>query len=511
MSTKADMVNVLECKNLWKSFPGVTALKGVDFEVAAGELLGVVGENGAGKSTLMKILVGMETPEQGSLVFQGRTIAPGNPRHAAELGIGMVFQEGSLLPNLSVVDNLFLSHEDQFSRFGMVSGARKLRQAESVLKVFDLDVDPRDLIGELSSGSRQMVEIARLLWLSELYGVENPVLILDEPTTVLQDSEVKQLFSVLRRTRDRASVVFISHRLEEIVELSDRTIVLRDGERAGTLSREEATAERIEPLMVGHTVTGGERFQESMRAEPAEETALEVKGLWKKGLFEPVNFTARHGEILSLVGLLGSGKEAICQCLAGIQRADGGSIRVFGKDRDIYSPDQALRAGIGYIPIDRRAEGLATNMTVMENINLIALSELVRGGLLSPALQEQHASEWVREAGVRTPSIRTPCTNLSGGNQQKVVLAKWLSTDVRILILDHPTRGIDVNAKREIYARMRKLAASGMTLLLMSDTLDEDIGMSHRMLILREGQLKSTMDNLPGRKPEPIEIIKQIV
>lgn len=505
------MKNVLECEYLWKSYPGVTALKGVDFEVAPGEILGVVGENGAGKSTLMKILVGIETPEKGNIVFQGQRVAPENPRHAAEIGLGMVFQEGSLLPNLTVTDNLFLSHEDQFSRFGFVSRSQKAKAAESVLQVFDLPVDPRDSVGDLAPGSRQMAEIARLLWLSELYGIENPILILDEPTTVLQDSEVKQLFSVLRKTRDRASVVFISHRLEEIVELSDRVIVLKDGERAGTLMRAEATADRIEPLMVGHEVAGGERFQESLREEPAEELVLEVSGLQKAGAFEPIDFSLRRGEILSLVGLLGSGKEAICQCIAGIQKPDAGTVLVKGKMRGINSPDQALEAGIGYIPIDRRAEGLATNMTVMENINLIALNELVRGGLLSPKLQEAHAEEWVEEAGVRAPSIRTPCTNLSGGNQQKVVLAKWLSTHVRILILDHPTRGIDVNAKREIYARMRKLAASGMSLLLMSDTIEEDIGMSHRMMILREGHLKNIMDNSPGSKPEPIEIIRQIV
>ncbi len=502
---------ILLLKGIKKSFPGVSALKGVDITVNRNEILGLVGENGAGKSTLMKILIGLQEPDSGEIWLRGEPARLAGPSDAIRKGIGMVFQEGCMIPNLSVMDNLFLGNEKTFMRAGFIS-TRKMNEAARVqLGHVGLgSLDPRRITGGLSAAEKQMIEIARLLWLSEFHGVENPVLILDEPTTVLQENEVKILFGILGELKKRATIIFISHRLEEVVMLSDRVVVLKDGDFMAEMPRGVACVHEIEKLMVGHELAE-EHYRESMQTEAGNEVVLNVEGLGIPGRFEDFSLKLRRGEIVSLVGLLGSGKEEACGCLGGSLRPEAGKIEVLGTPAAFSSPRDAIRAGIGCVPIDRRNDGLATNLDVMDNINLLVLGKMRKGLLLSPRIEKENARRWVRECMIKTPSLTTACGTLSGGNQQKVVIAKWLAAEAGILILDHPTRGIDVGAKDEIYRRIRDLAAAGMSILVMCDTLEEDIGLCNRMIVMKDGRITREVPCAKGRKPAAVEIIDYIV
>jgi ribose transport system ATP-binding protein len=514
---------VLQLRNIQKRFPGVVALKGIDLDVRPHEILGLVGENGAGKSTLMKILVGLQRPDPGgTMLLHGRPLELDGPEASIRNGIGMVFQEGCMIPNLSVLDNLFLCHEEPFRIAGFLSKRRMTEKARTVLGTVGLaGLDPRKQMGELSAAQKQMVEVARLLWLSEHYGVENPILILDEPTTVLQEAEVEILFSLLNELKKRASIIFISHRLEEVVQHSDRVYVLKDGEHVGTLERDAsasaparrapvAEVPKVVRLMVGHELSA-EHYKESLQSEPSQAVALTVRGLRREGAFRDFSLELRAGEIVGLVGLLGSGKEALCRCLMGAERPDGGTIELAGKRVRFRSPKDAIKVGIGCVPIDRRSDGLATSLDVAENVNLLVLRRLLTGPFLDPRREKENAERWIRECLIKTPSLRTQCANLSGGNQQKVVIAKWLAAEVKVLILDHPTRGIDVGAKDEIYARIRALAAAGMSLLVMCDTLEEDIGLSNRLIVMKDGAVVRELPCAARHKPSPVDVVSYVV
>lgn len=501
---------VIELIDVYKSFPGVQALKNINLTIAPKEILGLVGENGAGKSTLMKILIGLYQIDQGEMRLRGAPVRLADPRMAVRMGVGMVFQEGCLLPNLTITENLFLRHENVFTRYGLLS-ARKMRaEAEKQLARVELHLKPDLYVRDIPAAARQMVEMARLFWLSELYGVDNPVLILDEPTTVLLADEIKRLFRLLKQIKQEATVIFISHRLEEVLELSDRVVVLKDGQKMAELKGNEATVRQVEQLMVGHELAA-EHYKESEQKEPAAEMVIQVEALEKKGKFQPISFAVQQGEILSLVGVLGSGKEEVCRCLAGTMPADSGRILVQGQAVTIHSPNDAINASIGYIPIDRRDEGLALQMDVMSNITLVMLQEVIHHGLIHPQEERAKASYWVEQLRIKAPSLKTPCVNLSGGNQQKIVMAKWLAARVKVLILDHPTRGIDVGAKQELYRWIRLLAVEGLAIILMSDTLEEDIGLCHRMLIMKDGQLMAEIACPAKQKPTPVEIIGYMV
>jgi len=501
---------ILALRGITRTFPGVVALDRVEFAIHRNEVVGLVGENGAGKSVLMKIMIGLMQPDEGTILLEGKPITLRDPSDAIRNGIGMVFQEGSLVPNLSVTENLFLCHENGFIRLGFF-GLRSMREAaRALLAELDLHIDVNQPVAEISPSARQMVEIARLLWLSRLYGRDNPVLILDEPTTVLADKERETLFRILRELKKRASVVFISHRIQEVVENSDRICVLKDGKNVTEMGASDARIVRIEQLMVGHSFAA-DRFHEDQQEVRGGREILRVDTLSRAGMFEPISFTVGEGEIVSLIGLVGSGKEEVCRCIAGLEKADTGSISLGGRKLPMGSPDAAVRAGIGHIPIDRRSEGLALMMSVAENVNLLVLDRLKRAGLLSPGQERKNAQHWVLECQIKTPSISTMCANLSGGNQQKTVISKWLSSQVRLLILDHPTRGIDVGAKDEIYKLLRRLATQGIGMIIMCDTLEEDIGLSDRMLVMKDGRLVKEVDSSPRKKPSPQSIISLIV
>jgi len=501
---------VLSLRGIRREYPGVVALDRVDMDVFANEIVGLVGENGAGKSTLMKLMVGLVQPGAGTITLRGQPAVLTDPSVAIEHGIGMVFQDGCLIPNLSILENLFLCHELPFRRRGFLSKRAMREAARGVLAQVKLNVDLDLRIEEASPAVRQMVEIARLLWLSTLYGKQNPILILDEPTTVLNDEERDTLFSILQDLKAQASVILISHRLQEIVENSDRVVVLKDGNNVAELTAAEAQPARIEELMVGHTFSA-DRYREDEQVPPAAEVLLEVAGLGKKKAFEPMSFTVRRGEIVSLVGLVGSGKEELARCLTGLERADTGSVRLEGTPIPNGSPRDAVRLGIGHVPIDRRNDGLALGMSVAENINVLVLDRLRKAGLIAPRLEAQNAARWIETCRVKTPAGKSMCGTLSGGNQQKVVIAKWLSAEVKLLVLDHPTRGVDVGAKDEIYRIIRALARDGVGMLVMCDTLEEDIGLGHRMLIMKDGRYLGEVACAPNAKPSPREIIQRIV
>jgi ribose transport system ATP-binding protein len=505
-----DKKAVVELKQIRKSFPGVKALKGFDFKIYEQEILGLVGENGAGKTTLMKILNGIYLPDEGEFILRGEKVVLKDPLEAIKQGIGMVFQEGCTLPNLTVAENIFLCHEDVFSKNGFMKLGKMNKTAEEVIREVGLEIDASTLCGRLTPAQRQMVEIARLLWLSRLYGKENPILILDEPTTVLLEKEVETLFLILKKLKKQATIVLISHRLEEIVENSDRIVVLKDGDYVTDMTKEEAEIEKIEQLMVGRELSE-EHYRESEQRNPEEVVSLEVRNLALKNYFEPISFKVNRGEIVSLVGLIGSGKEELCQCIAGIKKADHGEISIDGKLVRINTPNDSIRHKIGYIPIDRRKEGLAIDMDIAENINMLVFDRLKTGGLLDSKKELANAKKWSEETSVITPSLHAKCGNLSGGNQQKVVISKWLAADSKILILDHPTRGIDVGVKDEIYHRIRTLANEGKSLLIMCDVLEEDIGLSNRMLIMKDGKMENEVKCPADSKPAPIDIIASIV
>jgi ribose transport system ATP-binding protein len=501
---------VLELSQITKEFPGVLALDRVDLTIRRNELVGLVGENGAGKSVLMKIMIGLIQPDGGTIKLYGEPITPKNPSDAIRNGIGMVFQEGSLVPNLSVAENLFLCHEGGFRKAGILSRRPMRAAARELLAQIKLHIDVDQPVSEIGPAERQMVEIARLLWLSQLYGQQNPVLILDEPTTVLADAERQTLFSILQELKGRASLVFISHRIQEVLENCDRIVVLKDGKNVTEMAASESRLRKIEQLMVGHSFST-DRFHQDGEWRQAEKEILRVENLSKAGFFEPLNFTVGEGEIVTLIGLVGSGKEAVCRCIAGLEKADTGSVFLEGRKLPSGSPSGAVRAGVGHIPIDRRSEGLALMMSVAENVNLLALDRLKTAGLLSPVREKNNAQHWVSECQVKTPSLNTLCANLSGGNQQKTVISKWLSSQVRLLILDHPTRGVDVGAKDELYKLIRKLAREGIGMIVMCDTLEEDIGLANRMLVMKDGRLVKEIASSPEYKPTPQDIIGLIV
>jgi ribose transport system ATP-binding protein len=504
------MEAVLELSQITKEFPGVVALDRVDLTIRPNELVGLVGENGAGKSVLMKIMIGLIQPDAGTIKLHGRPITLKNPSDAIRNGIGMVFQEGSLVPNLSVRENLFLCHEASFRRAGILPLRPMRTAARELLAQMKLHIDVDLPVAEISAAERQMVEIARLLWLSKLYGQENPVLILDEPTTVLADSERETLFQILHELKDRASIVFISHRVQEVLENCDRIVILKDGKNVTEMAAAESRLRKIEQLMVGHSFSV-DRFHQDAEWRQAEKEILRVENLSKAGFFQPLDFAVREGEIVSLIGLVGSGKEAVIRCIAGLDKPDTGGVFLDGRKLPGGSPGAAVKAGIGHIPIDRRSEGLALMMSVAENVNLLVLNRLKTAGFLSPARERKNAQHWIAECQIKTPSIGTLCANLSGGNQQKTVISKWLSSRVRLLILDHPTRGVDVGAKDEIYKLIRRLAREGIGMLITCDTLEEDIGLANRLLVMKDGRLVKEIASSPEQKPSPQDIIGLIV
>jgi rhamnose transport system ATP-binding protein len=475
-----DPAPIIALRDIGKSFPGVQALKRVQFDVRPGEVHALLGENGAGKSTLIKIMSGVHQPDAGIVQVDGAEVRFDSPFAAQRAGIATIYQELLLFPELSVAENIFMGHAPR-TTWGAIDWAAMRRDATALLGSLDIrDLDPGRIVGTLSIGNRQRVEIAKAL------SQNARVLIMDEPTAALGEHDVVRLFEIVRLLRKRGvGIVYISHRLEEIFLLADRVTVLRDGEYVGTLPVAETDRDMLIQMMVGR------RIEQLFPKLPAKigAPALELRALACAPLVKPTSLTVRAGEIVGLAGLVGSGRSELAQTIFAVTPADAGEILVDGRRVAVRSPGDAKRAGISYVPEDRGSQGLVRPMSIEHNLTLTALRAVSHGSFLDRRAERRLASDSVRRFGIRASGIGQLVNQLSGGNQQKVVLAKWLATAPRVLILDEPTRGIDVGAKAEIHRLMSELAGQGLAILMISSELPEILGMSDRILVLREGRV----------------------
>ena len=470
---------LLEVRSVSRRFPGVLALENVSLTLARGEVLAVVGENGAGKSTLMKILAGVQRPDAGEILLEGKSVEINSVRDAQRLGIALIHQELNLADNLTVAANIFLGREP---RTGWFFRRSEMEAASAgLLQQIGLDVSPRALVSTLSIGRQQMVEIAKAL------SARARVLIMDEPTSSLSQHEADALFRAINELRARGvSIIYISHRLGEVKELADRVVVLRDGKNAGELERSQIEHDAMVRLMVGRNFNELYRRVSRSTGRPM----LEARGL--RTALHPdhtLNFAVHAGEIVGVAGLVGAGRTELLNVLFGIERARGGEILVDGIAQIIHDPLDAIQCGMALVPEDRKQQGVILEMTVRDNLSLASLRRDACVGFLNRARERSIAAEMVKKLNVRTPGPRQPVQYLSGGNQQKVVLGKWLALRPRVLLLDEPTRGVDVGAKQEIYKLMEQLAAEGVAILFVSSEMEEILRMSDRTLVMHQGRL----------------------
>jgi ribose transport system ATP-binding protein len=468
---------VLEARGVVKRFPGVLALGGVDLALARGEVLALIGENGAGKSTLMQVLAGIQQPDAGELLLDGRAVVIRSPRAAADLGIALIHQELNVCDNLSAGANVFLGREPR--RMGFVDGATLRARAAELLGTIGAGFGPDAPLTELSVGQQQLVEIAKAL------SIDARVLIMDEPTSSLSAQETSELFRVVRELRARGvGVIYISHRLGEVTALADRALVLRDGRNAGELARAELSHDAMVRLMVGRAVTVAHRVTARVDGAPL----LEVRGL--RTASHPahaIDLTVRPGERVGIAGLVGAGRTELLRALFGIDAPLAGEVRVAGVPVT-GGPPGALAAGLGLVPEDRKRHGLFLDWPVAENLSIASLDKHARAGFVARAAERRATDEGTRRLGVKTAEGRAVGL-LSGGNQQKVVLGRWLARDPRVLLLDEPTRGVDVGARQELYRLLEELAESGVALLFASSEMEEVLALADRVLVMHEGRL----------------------
>jgi len=476
----ADQTYRLVLKNITKSFPGVLAVQDVTLSAYPGEILALAGENGAGKSTLMNILSGAFTADTGMILLDGQEVKIPSPRRAQELGIAMIHQELALIPQMTVAQNIFLGREPLFAAGTLVNTKMMQAEAQSVLNQLGLDFSVTALISDLSIAQRQMVEIAKSI------SIKSRVIILDEPTSALSERESAKLFDLMRSLREQGvTLIYISHRMEEIFNLSDRVAVMRDGQLVGVAATKELNVNSVVQMMVGRELKEFFPKAETQRGE----VALEVHNLRSGSHLKDATFTLYKGEIVGLAGLVGSGRTEIARVLFGADPNEGGEIRVAGKSVKIHSPQEAIRLGIGLVTEDRKAQGLFLGQSVRSNASVSLFERLSRFGFLLYEKIDQWVRGAIQQLNIRVANLEQRVGNLSGGNQQKVVIARWLAVNPQILILDEPTRGIDVSSKAEIHNLMGELAAKGMAILMISSELPEILGVSDRILVMREGRL----------------------
>ncbi|WP_041081547.1 sugar ABC transporter ATP-binding protein [Thermotoga profunda] len=487
-------MELLTAKAITKRFPGVLALDAVDFEVHRGEILSLIGENGAGKSTLIKVLSGVYRKDAGEISLNGEKIEFHHPSDAFKNGISVIHQELNVCDNLTVAENLFLGYEitkgKRYNLTSIVDDSSMEHKAQELLEIIGARFSPQTLVRNLSTAQRQMVEICKALTRSPR------IIFMDEPTSSLAVGEVKKLFEIIRMLKDKQiSVVFVSHKIDEVMEISDRIIVMRDGKRVGTLQNNEFNADSIIRLMVGRDI----EYFPHVETKP-QDVLLEVKNLTWENKVKNVSFTLRRGEVLGFAGLIGAGRTETMHLLFGINKKEAGEIYINGKKAEINSPHEAIKHGIGLIPEDRKLQGLILRMTVKDNICLPILKKISKIQFILDDKTEVDISEsFVKRLSVKTPSIHQVVENLSGGNQQKVVLSKWLATNSEIIIFDEPTRGIDVGTKAEIHRMIRELAVKGKGVIMISSELPEILNLSDRIVVMWEGQITAVLDNREKR------------
>ncbi len=475
---------LLKLKGISKSFPGVRALSNVHLEIRRGEVHALLGENGAGKSTLMKILAGAYNRDDGQIYWDGQLTEIPNPKAAQDLGIAIIYQEFNLVPQLSIAENVWIGRE-RFSHkaLRLIDWPATYEQTQKLLDELDLDLDPKRPVSGLGVAMQQMVEIAKALSLNAR------LLIMDEPTSALADHEIEQLFAIIRKLKARGvSVIFISHHLEEVFRICDRGTVLRDGEFIKTVDLANSNREELIQLMVGRSLE--QQFPKVLPNRGQE--ALRVENLSWQNILHDISFSAYTGEILGFAGLIGAGRTELMKAIFGDYQPDYGKIFIFGRETKIGSPEAAIKEGIGLLPEDRKQEGLVLLLSVLENISMASLGRVKgRGGLLNLKTEKVEVGDYIDRLRINTPGIYQQVQYLSGGNQQKVVLAKWLASHSRILIFDEPTRGIDVGAKIEVYTLMNSLVQNGVAVIMVSSEMPEVLGMSDRILVMHEGRLSA--------------------
>lgn len=473
---------ILSMRNITKTFPGVKALDKVNLNVRAGTVHALMGENGAGKSTLMKILDGLIQPDEGEVWIDGKRAEALTPKKAASLGVAMIHQELSSAPNLTLAENIFLGREPM--RGCAIDHKAMLRDAETYMKRMKIKYPSTTKAGEVSVSIMQLVEICKAI------SCNAKIIVMDEPTSAITDAEVDTLFECIEELkREGVAVIYITHKLDELFRIADDVTVLRDGQWIGTAPAEELDNDRVISMMIGRELSNV--FPKEFA--PIGEEALRVEGLSRKGTFSDISFSVRHGEILGIAGLIGSGRTETMRCIFGLDRADAGSIYLDGKPISVKSPGDALKHGIAMVPEDRKVSGLVLGMSIKENITLAFLKEFVSGVAINLRKEGKRAQDIIDMLRIKTKDQNNRADSLSGGNQQKIVLGKWLISDVKVLILDEPTRGVDIGAKAEIHKIMCQLAKEGMSIIMISSELPEVLGMSDRILVMHEGRLKGEL------------------
>ena len=462
-----------------KSFGGIQALKGVTFRVAPGEIHALVGENGAGKSTLMKILSGAYKMDSGSVLIDGVPVEISSPKRGRELGIGIVYQEFELAPDLTVAENIYLDR--MTNRFGIMQWQRITAGAQEIIRELGFSISPQAVVKQLPVAYQQIVEIAKAL------STGARILILDEPTAVLTDSEAQKLFATLRRLKQSGvSIVYISHRMEEVFQIADTITTLRDGQVTGSMPRSEATVEHVIELMIGGKLTA---MFPPRKAEIGEEV-LVVEGLSRPPAFEDISFSLSRGEVLGIAGLVGSGRTEVLRAIFGADAYQSGSVTLEGKRLALHAPRDGVKKGLALVPENRKEQGLILDKPIKQNVTLANLKRILTAlGLIRQKQEKEIAGSLGEKLSIRMGSIDLPAYSLSGGNQQKVVLAKWFNTECKVILLDEPTRGVDVGAKTEIYKLINECAASGMGVLMVSSEMPELIGMCDRVLVMAKGKI----------------------
>jgi inositol transport system ATP-binding protein len=491
---------LLEIQGIRKSFPGVVALDNVQFKLRAGTVHALMGENGAGKSTLMKIIAGIYTPDQGEVRVKGRPLTLHGPLDALNQGIAMIHQELNLMPYMTVAENIWIRREP-LTRFGFVDHGELRRRTQALFDRLVIDIDPEAEVRSLSIASRQMVEIAKAV------SFDSDVLIMDEPTSALTEKEVAHLFRIIRQLRDQGKgIVYITHKMNELFDIADEVSVFRDGKYIDTKLSSEVTRDEIIQMMVGREIT--QMFPKEI--VPIGEVVLSVKNLGVKGIFSDVTFDLRAGEILGLAGLVGSGRSNVAEALFGVVPATSGQISIDGKDVVIHSPANALTHGMAFLTEDRKDTGCFLILDVLANMESAVLSQrYVKFGFVQQGALDRDCDEMSRSLRVKTPGMDEVIQNLSGGNQQKVLVGRWLLTKPRILILDEPTRGIDVGAKAEIHRLVSQLAGQGLAVLMISSEMPEVLGMSDRVMVMHEGRVTGIVDRKDADQVSIMELASQ--
>lgn len=506
---------VFRGKGLSKSFGGVPVLEKIDLEVAMNQVIGIVGENGAGKTTLFNIMSGIVTPDDGTMELRGAPFRPGNYREASQRGISRVFQEQALIANIRVYENLLLSHEAAYCRWGQwVDKARMIKTAQRVIDQAELDIDVRRMTSSYSFSKRQLIEIARACIVpTEILGIERPIVLLDEPTSALEKSDEENFIKLIAHLRSRASIIFVSHRLTEVLELSDVIYVLKDGRLVARVNSDQADERMLHGLMVGRERQADYYHEKSQLEVDDAPVSLQVRELSHSGEYENISLDVRCGEVIGVGGLVNSGKSEFGKGVAGIVAPDSGTVALRGCNPAPPVIRKLTRLGLGYVPAERLLEGMISSFSAAWNVSLAGGLDTfsTRLGIWRIQHEAEVTQAYIASLSIKARGPQDICSTLSGGNQQKIVLARWLCRDPRILILDNPTRGVDAGAKEEIYKLIRQLSAEGMGILLITDDLLELIGLSNRVVVMQHGRIVKVVDAPTQAKPTERALVEAML